>query len=1112
MKNLFTLLFVFFLHSAWATNYYFSTVSGDDSRTAAQAQNPSTPWKTIGRLNSYFSSLQPGDAVLLKRGETFYGSITVNKSGTASSPIVIGAYGTGDKPVITGLTTLTNWVSVGHGIYESYNTSLGSNLGILLLNDEQQPMGRYPNTGYLTLESHSGKTSITDNQLSSSPNWTSAELVTRPAHWLLNRSKITSHSGNTLYYSGISEPNNNFGYFIQNSIKTLDQLGEWYYDKAAKKVSVYFGEKSPSSFRVTASALDYAISALNKSYVVFDNLTLKGVNNSAISFNKGRNLTVKNCDVQFSGIDGVKVSNHAYFTIENCAVSNSYNNGISVGTSNTYAIIRNNIIRNSYAVPGMGQSGEGQGAGIRVNKSSIAEYNQVINSGFIGIQMGGDSCIVKNNYIDNFCFVKDDGGGIYTYNNSDVTNYGRKVTGNIILNGIGAAAGTNTTNSSAEGIYMDGLVNGVEIAGNTIANSNKGLFLNNARDVIVKNNTLFNNGHGQLHMQHNISGGFRNNTITNNIFFSKTITQPVSVIASKFDNSDINNIGRLDSNYYARPIDDRNVLLNTIYLNSAQEHQVKRDLEGWKLQYNLDPQSKTSAKQITSFKINGIVGSNKYAFGSFNSSKDVKLWGNNCTTSWANSGVLDGGYVKVVPSAKSSSIVIGIGALSSDKKYILKYSIKGSSRMSISAYLRSSQYKPITSAESQPVTTTRSENEMLFTPSQNEASGSVVLFVDAQSTYYLDNIQLYEAEATATNPDDSIRFVFNPSQVIKTVSLDGNYVDVKNNKYSNSIQLQPYQSAVLIKDGQEQKTLQNAAPAVSITSPTINTGYKALSTINISANASDADGKITKVEFYDGSALLHTEFYIPYTYSWNNVPAGTHTLTAKATDNNGNVTISKTVTVSVVAGNVAPNVTITSPKVNATYYKAAATVNISANASDADGKITKVQFYNGTTLLHTELNAPYSWDWKNVRAGNYTITAVAIDDKGTATKSASATILVEAQTASRSLADTTQLTNNEHSLNLRSALAGKVENAVYNVKVFPNPAINKIQINVDGLQLNNQQAQLSITNLSGILIKKMPVALSGKTIEADVTSLSAGMYIVSIVSDNIMISKKFVKN
>src|SRR4051812_4937148 len=102
MKNIFTLLFVFFLHSAWATNYYFSTMAGDDARTAVQAQNQNTPWKSIDKLNSYFTNLQPGDSVLFKRGETFYGSITVNKSGTAAAPIVISAYGTGTSPMITG--------------------------------------------------------------------------------------------------------------------------------------------------------------------------------------------------------------------------------------------------------------------------------------------------------------------------------------------------------------------------------------------------------------------------------------------------------------------------------------------------------------------------------------------------------------------------------------------------------------------------------------------------------------------------------------------------------------------------------------------------------------------------------------------------------------------------------------------------------------------------------------------------------------------------------------------------------------------------------------------------------------------------------------------------
>jgi hypothetical protein len=54
MNIFFTILLVFFLCSAHAATYYFSSVSGDDSRTSAQAQSASTPWKSLSKLNSFF--------------------------------------------------------------------------------------------------------------------------------------------------------------------------------------------------------------------------------------------------------------------------------------------------------------------------------------------------------------------------------------------------------------------------------------------------------------------------------------------------------------------------------------------------------------------------------------------------------------------------------------------------------------------------------------------------------------------------------------------------------------------------------------------------------------------------------------------------------------------------------------------------------------------------------------------------------------------------------------------------------------------------------------------------------------------------------------------------
>jgi hypothetical protein len=44
----------------------------------------------------------PGDSVLFARGQVFKGHLSIQKSGTSSQPVYIGAYGNGELPVITG--------------------------------------------------------------------------------------------------------------------------------------------------------------------------------------------------------------------------------------------------------------------------------------------------------------------------------------------------------------------------------------------------------------------------------------------------------------------------------------------------------------------------------------------------------------------------------------------------------------------------------------------------------------------------------------------------------------------------------------------------------------------------------------------------------------------------------------------------------------------------------------------------------------------------------------------------------------------------------------------------------------------------------------------------
>lgn len=96
-------------------------------------------------------------------------------------------------------------------------------------------------------------------------------------------------------------------------------------------------------------------------------------------------------------------------------------------------------------------------------------------------------------------------------------------------------------------------------------------------------------------------------------------------------------------------------------------------------------------------------------------------------------------------------------------------------------------------------------------------------------------------------------------------------------------------------------------------------------------------------------------------------------------------------------GNSVPTVSITSPANGATFT-APATISIAANASDADGSISQVEFFNGSTSLGIDNTSPYAVTWSNVAQGNYTITAVATDNSGAKTTSAPVGVTVNTNT------------------------------------------------------------------------------------------------------------------
>ena len=74
---------------------YFVSADGSDS---ASGLSVAEAWKTLDKVNSM--TFQPGDKILLKSGDTWYGQLFLKGSGSEGSPIILSSYGGDARPVI----------------------------------------------------------------------------------------------------------------------------------------------------------------------------------------------------------------------------------------------------------------------------------------------------------------------------------------------------------------------------------------------------------------------------------------------------------------------------------------------------------------------------------------------------------------------------------------------------------------------------------------------------------------------------------------------------------------------------------------------------------------------------------------------------------------------------------------------------------------------------------------------------------------------------------------------------------------------------------------------------------------------------------------------------
>ncbi|MEZ5572933.1 MAG: DNRLRE domain-containing protein [Halioglobus sp.] len=90
------------------------------------------------------------------------------------------------------------------------------------------------------------------------------------------------------------------------------------------------------------------------------------------------------------------------------------------------------------------------------------------------------------------------------------------------------------------------------------------------------------------------------------------------------------------------------------------------------------------------------------------------------------------------------------------------------------------------------------------------------------------------------------------------------------------------------------------SPSVALTAPNEGAIYISGDTITLSADASDPNGSVTRVEFFYNNVSLGVDTTAPYTLTWSDAPLGVSKLTAVATDDTSASATSAAVTVKVL--------------------------------------------------------------------------------------------------------------------------------------------------------------------------------------------------------------------
>jgi hypothetical protein len=451
----------------------------------------------------------------------------------------------------------------------------------------------------------------------------------------------------------------------------------------------------------------------------------------------------------------------------------------------------------------------------------------------------------------------------------------------------------------------------------------------------------------------------------------------------------------------------------------------------------------------------------------------------------------------------------------------------------------------LSAASSRQVVDFRSAVQRTITMSNNRYydAGGAGVFRDNGINYTLATWKTHisgDAGSTEGNPDlDANYHLASGSPCINT----GATIPTVANDYDGGSRTAPYDigadefgactplpvppPAGIIGTGINCTPLTPSSPTVGITSPATNATITAGSQLTISASASDSDGSITKVEFYQNNTKLGEDTSSPYSFVWTNVPAGTYSLTAKATDNSNTSTTSTAIAITVQAATQmleAENASIGQGVKEAIHmgYTGTGYVNYNnitgsyvewaVNALAAGSYQLQFRFVNGTptnrpaevrvngTIVSSNLAFNSTGTWENWQA----TTSMTVNlNAGTNLVRATATTAGGGANIDHLLVSPAGSTGRVSS---SSAQTNKKLADEYPASIYPNPASDVVYVTT---YAKLQQPHVKLVNAQGTEIKTN-YQVEDRSVIIYTDQMHTGVYQLFIESANVGLIKKTI--